>query len=77
MRTLVTLLLLAGALYAAACGAVLLLQRSMIYYPQPAAGRPPERLRLDVDGARVLVRCSRGQAAARCCISAAMRRTSR
>jgi len=55
MRTLVTLLLLAGALYAAACGAVLLLQRSMIYYPQPAAGRPPERLRLDVDGARVLV----------------------
>lgn len=55
MRMLLTLLLLAAALYAAACGAVLLLQRSMIYYPQPAAGRPPERLRLDMDGAQVLV----------------------
>lgn len=55
MRTLAGLLLLAGALYAAACVAVLLLQRSMIYYPQPAAGRPAQRLQLAVDGAQVLV----------------------
>lgn len=55
MRLLVTLLLLAVALYAAACAAVLLLQRSMIYYPQPAAGRPPQRLQLAVDGVQVLV----------------------
>ena len=55
MRIVVTLLLLAAALYVAACGAVLLLQRSMIYYPQPAAGRPAQRLQLAVDGAQVQV----------------------
>ncbi len=55
MRMLLTLLLLAVAMYAAACGAVLLLQRSMIYYPQPAAGTPPQRLQLRVDGEQVQV----------------------
>lgn len=55
MRMLLTLLLLASALYLAGCGAVVLLQRSLIYYPQPAAGQPPQKLQLDVDGGPVLV----------------------
>lgn len=55
MRIVLTLLVLLAALYLAACGAVLLLQRSMIYAPQPMLGRPAERIRLPVDGAQVMV----------------------
>jgi hypothetical protein len=53
MRFVLTLLAIVAVLYLAACAAVLLLQRSMIYYPQPALGRAPERLRLTVEGVPV------------------------
>ena len=55
MKVVLTLLLLFVVLYFAACGAVLLLQRSMIYSPQPALGRVPDRIKLPVDGAQVMV----------------------
>ena len=55
MRVILTLVLLAAGLYVAACGAVLLLQRSMIYFPQPALGRAAERIKLPVAGAEVIV----------------------
>jgi len=55
MRVLVTLLALLVVLYGVACAAVLLLQRSMIYYPQPATGAGAERMMLAVDGAEVAV----------------------
>jgi pimeloyl-ACP methyl ester carboxylesterase len=55
MRLALTLLALVAALYGAACAAVLLLQRSMIYYPQPATGAGAERMKLAVDGAEIVV----------------------
>jgi uncharacterized protein len=55
MKVLLTLAMLVALLYLAACGAVLLLQRSMIYYPQPALGRVHDRIKLAVDGAQVMV----------------------
>lgn len=55
MRIVLTLLAIVAVLYLSACAAVLLLQRSMIYYPQPALGRAPERMRLAVEGAQLNV----------------------
>lgn len=55
MKVVLTLLLLVAVLYLAACGAVLLLQRSMIYSPQPALGRVADRLSLPVNGAQLMV----------------------
>src|SRR6185369_13210829 len=50
-----TLLAIAAALYLLACGAVIVLQRSMIYYPQPAIGAGADRIKLAVAGAQIVV----------------------
>lgn len=55
MRIVLTLLGIVAVLYLAACAAVLVLQRSMIYYPQPALARVPDRVKLSVPGAQVMV----------------------
>jgi uncharacterized protein len=56
MRLVLTLLGIAAALYLAACGAIFLLQRSMIYYPQPvASGASGQRMAITADGARLVV----------------------
>jgi pimeloyl-ACP methyl ester carboxylesterase len=56
MRILLTLLAILAVLYLAACGAIFFLQRSMIYYPQPAAANvPAQRMALAADGAQLVV----------------------
>jgi pimeloyl-ACP methyl ester carboxylesterase len=55
MKIVLTLLMLVAVLYLAACGAVLLLQRTMIYSPQPAVGRVPDRIKLAANGAQLMV----------------------
>ena len=56
MRTVLTLAGIVLLLYAAACVALFLLQRSLIYFPQPSAhGKAADRLKLQADGAEVHV----------------------
>jgi pimeloyl-ACP methyl ester carboxylesterase len=56
MRLFLTLLGILAFLYLAACGAIFFLQRSMIYYPQPApAVAPAQRMALSVDGAELVI----------------------
>lgn len=58
MRTVLGLLALATVLYAAACAALFFLQRSLIYFPQPASVAAPvgvATLKLPVAGGDVLV----------------------
>ena len=56
MRILLTLLGILAILYLAACGAIYFLQRSMIYYPQPApAVAAAQRMALKADGAELVV----------------------
>lgn len=56
MKTVLTVLAVIAFLYAAACAALFFFQRSLIYFPQPAAGAPAaSTLRLPVDGGDVLV----------------------
>lgn len=56
MRIFLTLLGILAVVYLAACGAIFFLQRSMIYYPQPAlAASGAQRMDLAVDGAEVVV----------------------
>lgn len=56
MRILVTLLGILALLYLAACSALFLLQRSMIYYPQPAfAAGGAQRMDLTADGAELVI----------------------
>lgn len=55
-RTLVLLVVIPAAVYLALCVALLVFQRSLIYYPQPRAiGSAETVLTLPVDDARVLV----------------------
>ena len=52
MRTLITLVAVAAALYLAACAALYFFQRSLIYFPQPASAEAAHRMTLrsgDVD----------------------------
>lgn len=53
--TLLTLMAIVPALYLALCAAAFLMQRSMIYYPQPSAYPTAERLTLAGEGADVAV----------------------
>lgn len=56
MRILLTLLAILAVLYLAACGAIFFLQRSMIYYPQPAAANASaQRMALTAQGAELVV----------------------
>jgi pimeloyl-ACP methyl ester carboxylesterase len=56
MRFLITTLLFAFSIYVAACAALFFLQRSMIYFPQPAShGTAADRIKLSADGAQVQV----------------------
>ena len=56
MRILLTLLGILAVLYLAACGAIFFLQRSMIYYPQPAMnGASAQRMALKADDAELVV----------------------
>jgi pimeloyl-ACP methyl ester carboxylesterase len=55
-KTIAVVLFLAMGIYVAACLAVLFLQRSLIYYPPPAAGFPaPQTTTLAVPGALLKV----------------------
>ena len=55
MRILLTLMAIVPVLYLAVCAAAFLLQRSMIYYPQPNSYSMAERMTLAADGADVAV----------------------
>jgi uncharacterized protein len=55
MRILLTLMAIVPVLYLAVCAAAFLLQRSLIYYPQPNAYSMTERMTLAADGADVAV----------------------
>lgn len=46
MRIVFTLIVFAAALYIAACAALYYFQRSLIYYPQPSASGPANRMNL-------------------------------
>ncbi|MES2633754.1 MAG: alpha/beta hydrolase [Pseudomonadota bacterium] len=56
MKLLIGLLLLVAGIYLAVCAALFFMQRSLIYYPQPASvGTVADRIKLAADGAEVQV----------------------
>ncbi len=56
MRHIMGILLIVGGIYLAMCAALFFMQRSLIYFPQPASfGTAADRIKLAADGAEVQV----------------------